>query len=130
MTALRYIDLVLLWLSVPLALALGAPALGVLVAAAVWSVQRAIAIAVDRRARGRDNIREAIGLNMATMFGRMWLLGGAVVVCGVGGERRDGVAAALVLLGAFTVAFATSLLLRFLENAGTRSEATNGPKTA
>lgn len=130
MTALRYIDLVLLWLTVPLALALGAPALGVLVAAVVWTVQRAIAIGVDRRARRSENVRTAIGLNMATMFGRMWLLGGAVVVCGVGGEREDGVAAALVLLAAFTIAFASALLLRALDRVSPPSDTANSPKTA
>ena len=130
MTALRYIDLILLWLTVPLALVLGAPPLGLLVAALVWTVQRAIAISVDRHARGRENVREAIGLNMATMFGRMWLLGGAVVACGVGGEREDGVAAALVLLGAFTVAFATSLLLRSLERSDAPADTAKSPRTA
>ena len=127
MTALRYIDLALLWLSVPLALALGARPLGVLVAAVVWTAQRFIAVSVDRRARSRDSVREAIGLNMATMFVRMWLLAGAIVVCGVGGEREDGATAALVLLGAFTISFATTLLQGPLKRAGSRS---GNPKPA
>ena len=75
MAALRYIDLVLLWLTVPVALAVGAPQLGVLLAAVAWTAQRLVAIAVDRRARQRDNVRDAIALNMATMLGRMWLVG-------------------------------------------------------
>ncbi len=114
MTALRYLDLVLLWLTVPLALVLGAPQLGLLLGAAVWTVQRLVAFAVDRKARERDSVREAIGLNMATMMVRMWLVGTAVVVAGVGGEREDGVAAAVTLLAAFTVAFCTTLLNRSL----------------
>jgi len=114
MTALRYLDLVLLWLTVPLALVLGAPQLGLLLGAAVWTVQRLAAFAVDRKARERESVREAIGLNMATMMVRMWLVGTAVVVAGVGGEREDGVAAAVTLLAAFTVAFATTLLNRSL----------------
>lgn len=114
MTALRYLDLILLWLTVPLALVLGAPQLGLLLAAAVWTVQRLVAFAVDRKARERDSVREAIGLNMATMMVRMWLVGTAVVVAGVGGEREDGVAAAVTLLAAFTVAFSTTLLNRSL----------------
>lgn len=114
MTALRYLDLILLWLTVPLALVLGAPQLGLLLGAAVWTVQRLVAFAVDRKARERDSVREAIGLNMATMMVRMWLVGTAVVVAGVGGEREDGVAAAVTLLAAFTVAFSTTLLNRSL----------------
>jgi hypothetical protein len=120
MTALRYIDLVLLWLTVPLALALGAPSLGVLLAAVVWTAQRLVALAVDRKARERESVREAIGLNMATMLVRMWLVGTTVVVAGVGGEREDGVAAAAVLLVAFTISLVATLLHRALRRPGPR----------
>lgn len=120
MAALRYIDLVLLWLTVPVALALGAPAFGVLLAAIVWTVQRLVALEVDRRAARRESVREAIGLNMATMLARMWLIGTTVVVAGVAGERSDGVAAAAVLLVTFTVAFAATLLNRSLSRGGPR----------
>lgn len=113
MLALRYIDLVLLWLSVPLALALGAPQLGVLLGAGVWTVQRIAALKMDDRARGRD-ARQAIGLNMVTMIVRMWLVAGTVVVAGIAGQREDGAAAAVVLLITFTVALAATLLQRSL----------------
>lgn len=118
MTMLRYIDLVLLWLTVPLALVLGAPSLGLLLAAVVWTVQRLVALDVDRRARLRESAREAIGLNMATMMVRMWLVGATVVVAGVGGEREDGVAAAAVLLVAFTISLAATLVNRALSRGG------------
>lgn len=114
MTALRYIDLVLLWLTVPVALALGAPRFGLLLAAVVWTVQRLVALDIDRRARRRESVREALGLNMATMIVRMWLLSGAVVVAGLAGERVDGVTAAVVLLITFTISFAATLLNRSL----------------
>jgi len=120
MTALRYIDLVLLWLTVPLALALGAPALGVLLAAVVWTVQRFVAVAVDRRARRRENPREALGLNVATMLGRMWLIGATIVAAGLGGSREDGAAAAIVLLVVFTISLAVTLLTRSLSDDGPR----------
>ncbi len=120
MTALRYIDLVLLWLTVPLALALGAPALGVLVGAVVWTVQRFVALAVERRARERESMREVLGLTMAAMFGRMWLIGCTIVAVGVGGSREDGAAAAIVLLVVFTISLAATLLLRSLSDDGPR----------
>lgn len=116
MAALRYIDLVLLWLTVPVALALGAPQLGVLLAAVVWTAQRLVAIAVDRRARARDNVRDAIALNIATMLGRMWLIGCAIVVAALAGERADGAAAAIVLLLVFTISLVTTLLTRSLSS--------------
>jgi hypothetical protein len=118
MTALRYIDLVLLWLTVPLLLVLGAPQLGVLLAAGVWTVQRAIAIAVDRKAATRKTVREALGLNMATMFARVWLMASVILVAGVGGSREDGAAAAAVLLVAFTVSFVATLFVRALSRVG------------
>ncbi len=123
MTALRYIDLVLLWLTVPLLLVLDAPQFGVVVAAIVWTVQKMVMLQVDRIARSRKTPRAAIGLNVATMMGRMWLLAATIVVAGVAVEREDGVAAALVLLGAFTISFAMTLLLRVLERSGSRSRA-------
>jgi L-asparagine transporter-like permease len=120
MTALRYVDLVLLWLSVPLALVLGAPAFGVLIAAVAWTIQRIAALKMDDRARGRD-ARQAIGLNMVTMIVRMWLVAATVVVAGIAGEREDGVAAAVVLLITFTVSFAATLLNRSLTRPGPRT---------
>lgn len=122
MTVLRYIDLVLLWLTVPLALALGAPRLGVLLAAVVWTAQRFVAVAVDRRARRRESVRDAIALNTATMLGRMWLIACAILVAGLGGERADGAAAAIVLVVVFTISLATTLLARSLDPPASRSQ--------
>lgn len=120
MAVLRYIDLVLLWLTVPLALVLGAPQFGVLLAAVVWTVQRLTALEMDRRAQARESAREAIGLNVVTMIVRMWLIGATVVIAGVAGEREDGVAAAVVLLATFTVSFAATLLTRSLTRSAPR----------
>ena len=122
MNALRYIDLVLLWLTLPVALVLGAPALGLLLAAVAWTVQRLVAIGVDRRARERDSARDALALNMATMLGRMWLIGCTIVVAAFAGEREDGAAAAIVLLIVFTISLATTILTRSLSDHGPRSQ--------
>jgi hypothetical protein len=120
-TALRYLDLVLLWLSVPLALLLGAPALGILVAAGAWTLQRIVALAVDRRARASEDVREALGLNVAVMLGRVWLLGATVLAVGLAGSREDGVAAAALLLVVFTLAFSATLLERSLNGKPTHA---------
>jgi hypothetical protein len=45
-------------------------------------------------------------------MGRAWLLGLTILLVGIEGEREDGLMAALLALVAFTVYFATSLLLR------------------
>lgn len=121
MTALRYIDLVLIWLTVPLALLLGAPELGVLVAAVAWTVQRVVALRAERRAKATEDVRDALGLNLAVMLGRMWLLASTILAVGLAGSREDGVAAAALLLAAFTISFATTLLDRSLNRKPTHA---------
>jgi hypothetical protein len=106
---LRYLDVVLVLLAVPVALALGAPAVGVLVSAAAWLTQRVLARAGQRWIAGQgDNAR--FGLNLVDGFGRIWLLAGAIVLAAVIGGRRDGLAAALLIFGAYSIAFAMRLI--------------------
>ncbi len=114
MAALRYMDIVLVWLSVPVALLLGAPALGVLAGAGAWTLTRIIAFAVEARARRQESVRDALGLNFAAMMGRIWLLVSTILAAGLAGSREDGLAAAVLLLAAFTLSFATTLLTRSL----------------
>jgi hypothetical protein len=102
---LRYLDVVLVVLAVPVALALGAPAVGVIVSAAAWLIQRVLARTGQRwiDSRGAD---ARFGLNLVDGFGRIWLLAGAIVLAAVIGGRRDGLAAALVIFCAYSIAFA------------------------
>ncbi len=44
-------------------------------------------------------------------MGRAWILGIAILVVGLAGEREDGLMAALLALVAFTVYLATTLIL-------------------
>ena len=107
---LRYLDVVLVVLATPVALALGAPTFGLLIAVGAWLVQRVLAH-TDRRwiARAREP-RTQLGLNLFEAFGRIWLLAGAIVVAGVVGGRADGLTAALTICGAYSVAFAIRVL--------------------
>jgi hypothetical protein len=106
---LRYLDVVLVVLAVPVALALGAPAVGVIVSAAAWLLQRVLARAGQRWIAGRgDDAR--FGLNLVDGFGRIWLLAAAIVLAAVIGGRRDGLAAALLIFGAYSIAFAMRLV--------------------
>jgi hypothetical protein len=105
----RYLDVVLVVLAVPVALALGAPAVGVVVSAAAWLIQRLLARAGQRWIAGRgDDAR--FGLNLVDGFGRIWLLAGAIVLAAVIGGRRDGLAAALLIFCAYSIAFAMRLV--------------------
>ena len=107
---LRYLDVALVAIAVPVALVLGAPTLGCVIGGATWMAQRVLA-QTDRRwiARAREP-RTQLGLNLAEAFGRIWLLVGAIVIAGVAGGRADGLTAALVIFGAYSVAFAVRVL--------------------
>jgi hypothetical protein len=115
MSLLRYLDIVLVVITAPVVVLLGAPALGTLVGAAVWILQRFAAVALEREAKRRDNVRAAVGLNVAGAVVRAWLVGLTILAVGLAGEREDGLAAAVLVLAAFTVYFATSLLANALE---------------
>ena len=67
---------------------------------------------VERFARSRDNLRQAVGLNLAALIARSWLVGLTILAVGLAGEREDGLMAAILVLAAFTLYFVTSLLLR------------------
>src|SRR5215210_4955363 len=110
----RYLDVVLIVLAAPFVVLLDLPLLGYAVGAGVWTVQRVLEAALERTARGSD-VRRAIGVKVASMIGRTWLIGIGILAVGLAGEREDGFTAALVCLAAYTVHLATTLMLRPLE---------------
>jgi uncharacterized Tic20 family protein len=111
----RYLDVVLVVLAAPFVIALGAPALGFAVGVAAWIVQRAIATAVDARAKAMPDFRRGVALGLASSLGRAWGTGLAILLVGVLAEREDGLTAGITVLAAFTVYFALALVLRPLE---------------
>jgi hypothetical protein len=97
--ALRYGDLALLALALPVFLVAGWPLLGYVVAAAAWVAQWGIEFAADRRvarALKRGERRTALGVLGAATLARVWLVALAVLLVGLLGERQDGLAAALL----------------------------------
>src|SRR5579864_5734142 len=109
LTPLRYLDVLAVLIATPLALALGGPLFGLLVGAGGWLLQRALAI-VDRELIVRTaEPGSRLGLNFLDAFGRIWVLAGAIVLAGAAGHRQDGLAAALLILGAYSVAFASRI---------------------
>jgi hypothetical protein len=115
LAVVRFMDVVLVVLGLPIALLVGAPALGYLAGLAAWIANRGLGLAVERYARHKDDVRTAVGLNVGALLLRAWLVALTILAVGLAGEREDGLMAALVLLFAFTVYFATSLFLRPLE---------------
>jgi hypothetical protein len=106
---LAYLDVVLVVLAAPVAIAFGASPLGYLIAAGAWVLQRVLQ-QLDRRwiaGRGAD---ARFGLNLVDGFGRIWLLAGAIVLAAVIGGRRDGLTAALVIFCVYSIAFTMRLI--------------------
>jgi drug/metabolite transporter (DMT)-like permease len=120
MTAVRYLDVILVILTLPFVAVAGLPLLGCAVGAFAWICQRLAAVLLERRAREREDLRSAIGINVAGMIGRAWLVGLTILAVGLAGDREDGVAAAALILAAFTVYFSMTLLLRSLERSSAR----------
>jgi hypothetical protein len=108
--ALKFLDVGFVVIGGIIALALGAPAVGVSVGVIAWILVRALQI-VDRRltARVDDSLRRA-GVRSAEAFGRIWLLAGAIIVAAVIGGRKDGLAAAITIFAAYSVAFAIRVM--------------------
>lgn len=104
------LDLLLLVVLVVPALSLGAPALGLLLGAGGWIVQRLV-MAFDRRLirKATDPVKQ-VAANLAEAFGRIWLLAGAIVLAALLGERADGLTASIVIFAAYSVAFIVRLI--------------------
>jgi hypothetical protein len=109
-SAFQYLDVLIVVIGAIPALILGAPAVGIIVGGAGWLLQRAVQV-VDRRFtdRMRDPTRQ-VGVHVTEAFGRIWLLAGAIIVADVAGGSRDGLAAALLIFAAYTVAFAVRIM--------------------
>jgi len=111
MTILRYLDLVLLALALPVFLVSDFPMLGYAAGALAWLSQRAIQVVLDRKARAADDVRRVAGLVAGSMIGRGWLA--AVIIFGAGMIDNDaGLAAAVMVVVLFTGYFAVNLAMR------------------
>ena len=120
LSIVRYLDVVLVVLAAPFVVLLGAPVLGYVVGAVAWILQRFAAVAIERRAARATDVKTALGLNMASLVLRAWLIGLTILAVGLIAEREDGLTAGITVLAAFTVYFAISLILRPLERKSPR----------
>jgi len=116
----RYLDVILVVLAAPFVVLIDLPVLGYAVGAVAWILNRVAGVLVERHARGREDVRTAVGLNLGALIARTWLVGLTILAVGLAGDREDGLMAAILLLAAFTLYFVTALLLRPLERNTTR----------
>jgi hypothetical protein len=106
--ALVYLDIVLVLIVAVPALALGAPTLGYAVGGAAWILQRVASVRLERRLAEVSDLRRRLGLGVASSMLRVWLLAVTIILVGVMGTRADGLTAALVIFGAFSLYFVRS----------------------
>jgi hypothetical protein len=111
LSPLRYLDVAVIVVAAVPALVLGAPALGYVIGAAAWIIQRLVQVVDSRviRSRTQDPVRHTMIL-LGESFGRIWLLVAAIVVSAVAGNHPDGLCCALVIFAAYTVSFAIRLI--------------------
>ncbi len=104
------LDVVLVVAAAIIAIAAGAPALGAIIGAGVWILQRIVAV-VDRRwADGMSTPRGQVAVSLFERFGRIWLLAGGIIASGLIGGRADGLTTAVLVFGAYSVVFVITLL--------------------
>lgn len=117
---MRWLDVALLVVTVPVLLLAGTPVLGTLVGAGLWIVQRLASHLLERKARQTQDAKRYTGIMLGTTLARAWLVGLTILTVGLAGAREDGLTAAIIVLSAFTVYFALSLILRPLERSSAR----------
>jgi hypothetical protein len=114
MTPVRYLDLVVLALALPVFVLGGLPLLGYAVAAVGWLAQRALREYLNRRARASDDPRTVAGLLAGSMLVRGWLM--ALAIFGVGLADNDaGLAAGVLTIALFTVLLSSEMFTRPFE---------------
>jgi hypothetical protein len=114
LAALRYADLALLAVALPIFIVAGWPLLGYAVAGGAWLAARAIGVVAEQRVTSDlagGERRHAVGVMAMATLGRVWLLALAVLLVGLA-EREAGLAAALLALALFSVHFGARGLAR------------------
>ena len=114
---LRYADLVLLALALPVFVLADLPLLGYAVAAAAWIAQHFVLRIAQRGAGGaiaRGDRRRALGLIGAATVGRLWVVTLPILLVGLLAEREAGLAGAVLAAVLVTVHLAVVGLTRLL----------------
>jgi hypothetical protein len=112
LTALSYLDVVVLVVAAPIMLLIGVPAVGYLVGAGVWIALRAAGVAVERAAVAAGDPQRETTLRLAYLLSRLFLLAIAVILVRNASGRDAGLTALLVIVFAFTVQLILSFLNR------------------
>ncbi|HEU4657745.1 MAG TPA: hypothetical protein VFR97_09480 [Capillimicrobium sp.] len=113
---LRYLDLVVLAVALPVFIVAGWPVAGWGAAAFAWIAWRLIAHWTDRKAEATDDLKKMAGIMTASMIGRGWLVALTILAIGLGVSDEAGLAAGVLLFAVFTVSFTASFVTRPFDN--------------
>jgi hypothetical protein len=108
---LRYLDLLLVGLALPVFLATGLPLAGWAVGGGAWVAQRGLQQYLERRAEASQDPRTVVGLLAGSMIARGWLVAIAVFLVGLS-DNEAGLAAAVLVVALFTVYFTMRMIMR------------------
>ncbi len=114
LTSIRYLDLLLVALALPVFLAAGLPVAGWGVGGGAWVAQRALQAWLDRKAGAATDPRTVVGVLAASMIARGWLVAIAVFLVGLN-DNEAGLAAAVLVVALFTIYFTVRMILRPFE---------------
>jgi hypothetical protein len=114
LTSVRYLDLLLVVLALPVFLAAGLPLNGWAVGGGAWVAQRALQTYLDRRAGASKDPRTVVGLLAGSMIARGWLVAIAVLLVGLS-DNEAGLAAAVLVIVLFTFYFVVRMILRSVD---------------
>lgn len=112
MPFIRYFDLVVLLVALPIFILGDLPLAGYGVGAGAWLVQRTAQVLLDRRAAASDDPRVTVGVLAGSMIGRGWMVALAVFAIGLAAGDDAGLAAAVLVIALFTVYFTMKMILR------------------
>jgi len=115
---LRYLDLGLLAVALPVFIAAGFPIAGYLGVAGIWVVMYGIELISNRAIEGavaRRDRRAAMGWLGATGLARAWIAALGVLIIGLAAGKDAGLAAAVLAVILFTVHLGSRVLLRLTE---------------
>ncbi|HKR98559.1 MAG TPA: hypothetical protein VJU79_03490 [Candidatus Dormibacteraeota bacterium] len=111
MALLRYFDVAILVVAAPIMLLIGVPAAGYAVGAGAWILLRAVGVGVERAAAAAPEASQQIGLRLAYMLGRLFLLALAIILARQEWGRDAGITALAVVVFAFTVQLVISPII-------------------
>lgn len=115
MTFLRNLDLITLVLALPVFLGAKLPILGYAAGASLWLMWRGIGFYSERKADAATTPKAVAGITLGSMIARFWILGLSLIGLGFTLGDQVGLAAAVLTLTLFTLAFASKMTERYFD---------------